>query len=65
MTLSSTQIGTIGENLLVNAVMKASEGRLSPFQPYADDDGLDLLFYDKQTGNSVAIQLKCRTSTLR
>lgn len=64
MTLSSTQIGTIGENLLVNAVMKASEGRLSPFQPYADDDGLDLLFYDKQTGNSVAIQLKCRTVTL-
>ncbi len=64
MTLSSTQIGTIGENLLVNAVMKASAGRLSPFQPYADDDGLDLLFYDKQSGNSVAIQLKCRTVTL-
>lgn len=64
MPLSSTQIGTIGENLLVNAVMKASKGRLSPFQPYADDDGLDLLFYDKQTGHSVAIQLKCRTVTL-
>lgn len=64
MALTSTQIGTIGENLLVNAVMKASDGRLSPFQPYADDDGLDVLFYDKQTGNSVAIQLKCRTVTL-
>jgi hypothetical protein len=65
MSLSSTQIGAIGENLLVNAVMKASEGRLSPFQPLADDDGLDCLFFDKETGNSVAIQLKCRTTALK
>jgi hypothetical protein len=64
MSLTSTQIGAIGENLLANEVMKASEGRLSPFQPLADDDGLDALFYDKQTGNAVAIQLKCRTVTL-
>ena len=62
-TLSSTQIGVIGENLLVNAVMKASNGRLSPFKPIADDDGLDVLFFDKETGKSVAIQLKCRTKT--
>src|SRR5690606_17106698 len=54
-----------GENLLVNAVMKASGGRLTPFQPLADDDGLDVLFFDKMTGNSVAIQLKCRTVTIR
>jgi hypothetical protein len=65
MPLTSTQIGAIGENLLVNAVMKASEGRLSPFQPLADDDGLDCLFFDKETGNSVAIQLKCRTVALK
>ena len=64
MALSSTQIGVIGENLLINAVMKASDGRLSPFQPIADDDGLDVLFFDKQTGRSIAIQLKCRTNTL-
>lgn len=64
MSLSSTQIGAIGENLLVNAVMKASDGRLSPFQPLADDDGLDVLFFDKLTGNSVAIQLKCRRESL-
>lgn len=63
MPLSSTQIGAIGENLLVNAVMKASDGRLSPFQPLADDDGLDVLFFDKLTGGSAAIQLKCRTVT--
>jgi len=65
MPLSSTQIGAIGENLLVNAVMNASDGRLSPFQPLADDDGLDVLFFDKLTGKSVAIQLKCRTVALK
>jgi hypothetical protein len=65
MPLSSTQIGAIGENLLINAVMKASDGRLTPFQPLADDCGLDVLFFDKLTGHSVAIQLKCRTVTVR
>jgi hypothetical protein len=65
LPLSSTQIGAIGENLLVNAIMKASDGRLSPFQPLADDDGLDVLFFDKVTGSSVAIQLKCRTVSIR
>ncbi|HEX7854742.1 MAG TPA: hypothetical protein VF503_13715 [Sphingobium sp.] len=45
--------------------MKASEGRLSPFQPLADDDGLDVLFFDKVSGHCVAIQLKCRTVTLK
>ncbi len=29
------------------------------------DDGLDVLFFDKVTGNSVAIQLKCRTVSIR
>jgi hypothetical protein len=65
MGLSTTQIGAIGENLLINALMQASEGRLSPFQPIADDDGLDVLFFDKVTGKSVAIQLKCRTGSIR
>jgi hypothetical protein len=64
MALTSTQIGAIGENLLVNAVMKASDGRLTAFQPIADDDGLDVLFFDKLSGNSIALQLKCRTVTL-
>ncbi|MDG0023650.1 hypothetical protein [Trinickia sp. Y13] len=65
MSLSSTQVGVIGENLLVNAVMKASDERISPFTSIADDDGLDVLFFDKETGNSLAIQLKCRTVTTR
>lgn len=62
--LNSTQKGAIGENLLVNEVMKASGGRLSPFRPIADDDGLDVLFFDKITGNAVAVQLKTRTVSL-
>ncbi|PRY04693.1 hypothetical protein [Paraburkholderia sp. BL25I1N1] len=65
MPLSSAQIGAIGEHLLVNAVMMASDGRLSPFQPHADDAGRDVLFHDKKTDNSVAIQLKCRTVSIR
>lgn len=65
MSLSSTQIGAIGENILVNAIMIASQGKLSPFQPAADDDGLDVLFFDKEAGGSAAIQLKCRTASLR
>jgi len=64
MSLTSTQIGAIGENLLVNAVMMASGGRLTAFQPVADDDGLDVLFFDKLSGSSIALQLKCRTVTL-
>ena len=63
MALTSTQIGKIGENLLMNSVMTESEGRLSPFSPIADDDGLDILFFDKQTGGSIALQLKCRNRT--
>ncbi len=64
MQLTSTQIGAIGENILINAVMIASKGRLSAFSPVADDDGIDVLFFDKETGNTVAIQLKCRTVTI-
>ena len=64
MALTSTQIGAIGENLLINAVMVASGGRLAPFQPAADDDGLDVLFFDKLTGRAIAVQLKCRTVAL-
>lgn len=63
MALSSTQVGAIGENLLSNAVLTASDSRLSPFQPVADDDGIAALFFDKSTA-AVAIQLKCRTVAL-
>lgn len=43
--------------------MKSSKGRLSAFKPVADDDGLDVLFFDKQTGKSIAIQFKSRAVT--
>jgi len=65
MELSSTQIGAIAENLVANELMIESKGRLSPFQPIADDDGLDVLIYDKVTGRAVPIQIKARTNTLK
>ena len=62
--LSTTQIGAIAESLVANAIMVQSKGRLSPFVPLADDDGIDLLVYDKKTGRAVSLQIKARTVTL-
>ncbi len=61
---SSTQIGAIAENLVSTALMLESGGRLSPFLPLADDDGIDLLIYDKSTGKALPAQVKSRTVTL-
>ena len=60
--LTSTQIGAIGEDIVASGLMIASHGRLSPFQPVADDDGIDLLIYDKKTGKALPIQVKSRLS---
>jgi len=62
--LTSTQIGALAENLVANELMIHSHGQLSPFQPVADDDGLDLLAYNKATGLGIPIQVKYRTRTL-
>lgn len=60
--MTHTQIGTIGEVTVAAQLMLASEGRLSPFLPFADDDGIDLIVYDKVTGISLPVQVKARTS---
>jgi hypothetical protein len=62
---SSTQVGAIAENFVANALTIESGGRLSPFLPVADDDGIDLLIYDKETGHAIPIQVKSRTVTLK
>lgn len=41
--------------------MLASGGRLCPYKPIADDDGIDLLLVDKQTRAIVELQVKCRS----
>lgn len=41
--------------------MLASAGRLSPYKPVADDDGLDLLLVDKLCRSIIQLQVKCRT----
>ncbi len=60
--MTQTQIGTIGEVTAAAQLMLASDGRLSPFLPFADDDGIDLIVYDKVTGISLPVQVKARTS---
>jgi hypothetical protein len=63
--LSSTQIGAIAENVVANVLMRDSAGRLSPFRSVADDDGIDLLVYDKQSGAALPVQVKSRTNALK
>ena len=60
--MTQTQVGTIGEVTVAAQLMLASDGRLSPFLPFADDDGIDLIVYDKVTGVSLPVQVKARTS---
>ena len=59
--LTSTQIGAIGESVVAAGLTLASQGRLAPFKPFADDDGIDLLIYDKETKRALPIQVKSRT----
>lgn len=60
-SLTSTQIGAIGESVVAVGLILASQGRLAPFKPFADDDGIDLLIYDKETKRVLPIQVKSRT----
>ncbi len=60
--MTQTQIGAIGEVTVAAQLMLGSEGRFSPFLPFADDDGIDLIVYDKVTGCSLPVQVKARTS---
>ncbi len=61
--ISETQKGAIGENLISNWLMSGSDGRLCPFRPVADDGGIDLLVFDRQTRRTLLFQVKSRTRT--
>lgn len=56
--LTSSQRGTISEYFVATALMSASDGRLSPFVPLSDDYGIDLVVLDKETGRTLAVQVK-------
>ena len=58
ITLTSTQKGKVTEQLVASALLIASNGRLAPFVPLADDHGLDLIVLDKVTRRTLAIQVK-------
>jgi hypothetical protein len=59
---TSTQKGAIAELIVAAGILEASNGRLSPFKPIADDDGLDLLILNKATRRILPLQIKCRRS---
>lgn len=58
--LSTTQQGAIAESIVAIELMTGSGGRLAPFKPIADDDGIDLLVYDKETSRATPLQVKAR-----
>ena len=58
--ITTTQIGAIGETTAATHLTIASQGRLSSFEPVADDDGIDILVFDKTTRNAIPIQVKTR-----
>jgi len=60
--MTQTQIGTIGEVTVAAQLMLGSNGRFSPFLPFADDDGIDLIVHDKVTGRALPVQVKARTA---
>ncbi|MCX8213937.1 MAG: hypothetical protein OTJ97_05420 [SAR202 cluster bacterium] len=63
--VTSTQKGAIGENYVAQELILQFDGRLYPFKPIADDDGVDLLVLDKKMGNSLPLQVKMRTKTIK
>ncbi|MEM7120551.1 MAG: hypothetical protein AAF563_04690 [Pseudomonadota bacterium] len=59
--LTTTQKGSITEYAVATALMLGSSGRLSAFTPLADDHGIDLVVFDKQTGTMLPVQVKSWT----
>lgn len=59
--ITQTQVGAIGEAAVATQLALASDGRLSPFLPFADDDGIDLLVFDKVSRRATPVQVKSRT----
>lgn len=63
--LTATQVGAVGVQVVASRIIQASDGRLSPFLPVADDGGVDLLIFDKKTRRALPVQIKSRTLTLK
>lgn len=60
-TVTSSQKGWITENIVAASLIMGSEGRLAPYVPLADDHGVDLLVLDKNSGQTIALQVKAWT----
>lgn len=55
---SHSQRGRLTEESVAWQLMAHSAGRLTPFRPNVDDDGIDLVLFDKPTGVCLPIQIK-------
>jgi len=62
---TATQIGAIAEATVAAALTYHSDGRFGLFRPFADDDGLDLLVYDKLTRSCSDDRFKIKRSKFR
>lgn len=60
-SLSTTQIAAVSEAFIACALTIESGGRLSVYNPFADDFGIDLIAVDKATGTSAQLQVKAWT----
>lgn len=55
---TTTQKGRVVESIVAASLVLASNGRLSPYLPFADDDGIDLILFDKCTSSVLPVQVK-------
>lgn len=60
MCISSKQKGTILENRIAELITLGSDGKLTCYTPFADDDGIDLIIKEKGKFNTLYVQVKSR-----
>lgn len=60
MSISSKQKGTILENRIAELITLGSEGKLTCYTPFADDDGIDLIIKEKGKFKTLYVQVKSR-----
>ena len=55
--MTETQKGAIAEDYVATQLILELRGQLSPFKPISDDEGIDLLVYERETGRALPLQV--------
>ena len=63
--LAATQIGAVAQNIVASRIILPPHGRLSPFLHVADDGGVDLLIFSKESRRAIPVQVKCCVASTR